>query len=144
MGGRSRFGISNRCETERGFVVGNERRTGEGREFRVAEFARIRHRYAIICIYTYIYGTTREIFFSFSSSYFLFVYQVKLISWTVKRTEFSVVRQLFPGPRECTPRNRAAVVRTPPREVSPPSVLVAASCSSSSPCNEVSLCELWI
>lgn len=102
-----------------------------------------------VYIYIYVYGTTGEIFLFFFFIFFLsvfllLVYRVELIGWTVKHTEFSVARQSFPGPRECTPRNRAAAVRTPPRGASPPLVPVAASCSSLSPCSEVSLCELWI
>lgn len=68
--------------------------------------------------------------------------------WTVKH-RISIAKQSFPGPRECIPRNRVAVVRTPLRGAFLPSVLVAASYSSSASfslfhCSEVSLCEFWI
>lgn len=145
---RSRFDISNRCENEReierGFVEQMKEENSTWRNFENPSPLRDH-----TCIYTYMYMAPRErsfffFFIFFLSVFLLLVYRVELIGWTVKHTEFSVARQSFPGPRECTPRNRAAAVRTPPRGASPPLVPVAASCSSLSPCSEVSLCELWI
>lgn len=117
---------------------------GEGRGFHMAKFREfLTATRSYVNIYIYVYGITGEIFLFFFH-FLLFVYRVELIGWTVKHTEFSVARQSFPGPRECTPRNRVAAVRMPHRGASLPSVPVAVSCSFSSPCSEVSLCELWI
>lgn len=98
----------------------------EGRKKRVAKFL---GNFTTRCAITY--GTTGE---DLSS---------RVSHWTVKH-RISVARQSFPGPRECTPRNRAAVVRTLSQEAFPRSVHVAASCSFSALCSEVSLREFWI
>lgn len=146
---RSRFDISNRCENEREIERGFVEQMTKEENSTWRNFENSSPLRDHTCIYTYMYMAPRErsfffFFIFFLSVFLLLVYRVELIGWTVKHTEFSVARQSFPGPRECTPRNRAAAVRTPPRGASPPLVPVAASCSSLSPCSEVSLCELWI